>query len=130
MVERRDADAAPMRDAAPDNQDAAPIRDAAPSRDAAPARDASTSSCPANDPESGTACQGDLRCRLKFHGDCSSPQCPMGCVFRGFSDNVASSGGISYYAVCRDGAWTRVSEGACHDPASVVCDCAGTDAGD
>jgi len=101
--------------------------------DAASPHDASTASCPANDPEVGTPCRGDLRCRLRRHGDCFSPQCPTGCAFRGFSDGVQSSGGITYFAVCRDAVWTTESQGACHDPKAAICDCSAvseSDAGD
>jgi hypothetical protein len=81
----------------------------------------------------GSPCDGALRCRSSFHGDCLAPSCPAGCTFLGWATQVTtdppgSSGGIFRELVCVGGVWTVQSFGQCHDPKDAICDC--PDAGD
>ena len=91
---------------------------------------AAASSCPASEPTLGSACSGALRCRLQRHGDCQSPRCPSGCKFLGLAPGIPVTGGVTYYAVCRDGSWQSASEGDCSaNQAAARCECPDHDAG-
>jgi hypothetical protein len=98
--------------------------------DSAQPIDAATSVCPRLEPTPGAACAGELRCQLASHGDCKAPGCPPGCKYLGIAPGATLTSGVTFFAVCQDGQWTRASEGDCStNQAAALCDCPDHDAG-
>lgn len=89
--------------------------------------DQSTPVCPTDAPI-GQPCEGDRRCPMRFHGDCTSP-CSLPCTFVGLRPDAPRDlgGPILYDAVCRNGSWEMElrpgSSSGCISLAYAICAC-------